>query len=105
MLFQSLKGSLKSKHFGKRKFHKFRNALLSEEKCMSFKWAFGEHSEKLRKCPICGSEKGFWFIIRGNRRYAQCKGCGAEFLLCTIYPLEEEGKKGGIASLLYEKEV
>jgi len=71
---------------------------------MSFKWAFGEHVEKLKKCPNCGSEKGFWFIIKRDRRYAQCKSCGAEFLLCTIYPLESEGKKEGIMTLLYEKE-
>ena len=71
---------------------------------MSFKWAFGEHAEKLKKCPNCGSEKGFWFIIKRDRRYAQCKSCGAEFLLCTIYPLESEGKRKGIISLLYEKE-
>jgi len=71
---------------------------------MSFKWAFGEHVEKLKKCPNCGSEKGFWFIIKRDRRYAQCKNCGAEFLLCTIYPLEHEEKKEGIISLLYEKE-
>ena len=71
---------------------------------MSFKWAFGEHVEKLKKCPNCGSEKGFWFILKRDRRYAQCKSCGAEFLLCTIYPLEGEGKKEGIISLSYEKE-
>ena len=72
---------------------------------MSFKWAFGERAEKLKRCPVCGSEKGFWFIIKRNRRYAQCKSCGAEFLLCTIYPLEEKERREGIASLLYEKEV
>jgi len=72
---------------------------------MSFEWAFGEHAEKLKKCPNCGSEKGFWFILKKDRRYAQCKSCGAEFLLCTIYPLESEGKKEGIISLLYEKEI
>jgi len=72
---------------------------------MSFKWAFGEHAEKLKRCPVCGSEKGFWFIIKRNRRYAQCKSCGAEFLLCTIYPLEEKERREGIVSLLYEKEV
>jgi len=72
---------------------------------MSFKWAFGEHAEKLKRCPVCGSEKGFWFIIKRNRRYAQCNSCGAEFLLCTIYPLEKKERREGIVSLLYEKEV
>ncbi|RLI20457.1 hypothetical protein DRO54_06265 [Candidatus Bathyarchaeota archaeon] len=71
---------------------------------MSFKWAFGEHGEKLKECPICGSKDGFWFIMKGERRYAQCKSCGAEFMLCTIYSLEKEEKKHGILSLLHEKE-
>lgn len=70
---------------------------------MSFKWAFGEHAEKLKKCLICGSERGFWFTIKKDKKYAQCKNCGAEFLLCVIFPLERE--KQGITSLLYEKEI
>jgi len=65
----------------------------------SFKWAFGEHAEKLKKCPVCESEDGFWFTIKRGRKYAQCKNCGTEFLLCVIYPLEkkEKGKRYNFA--------
>jgi len=69
----------------------------------SFKWAFGEYAEKLKKCPVCGSKEGFWFIMKKDKKYAQCKSCGAEFLLCVIFPLEK--KEESIASLLHEKEL
>jgi len=69
----------------------------------SFKWAFGEYAEKLKKCPVCGSKEGFWFIMKKGRKYAQCKSCGAEFLLCVIFPLEK--KEESIALLLHEKEL
>jgi len=69
----------------------------------SFKWAFGEHAEKLKKCPVCGSEEGFWFIVKKDRKYVQCKNCGKKLLLCTIYSLEKNEK--GITLLLHEKEI
>jgi len=64
----------------------------------SFDWAFGKQLENLEKCPVCKSKEGFWYFIRKNRKYAQCKNCGAELLLCKIYPVEKE--EDGIISMI-----
>jgi transcription elongation factor Elf1 len=68
----------------------------------SFEWAFGKYLEHLKSCPVCGSKEGFWFFIRKNRKYAQCKNCGVELLLCVIYPMEEGRDKS--VSLVSEVE-
>jgi transcription elongation factor Elf1 len=32
-----------------------------------------------KRCPKCGSEEGFWFGVKRDRVYLQCKTCGANF--------------------------
>ena len=48
---------------------------------------------QLRLCPKCSSNGGFWFIMRGDHIFVQCKCCGTELGLREAYRLGEENIK------------
>ena len=47
----------------------------------------------LKVCPKCGSREGFWFTIKPEGGYGQCKHCGAVLEACEVYSLGGEDKK------------
>lgn len=55
---------------------------------------------QLRLCPKCNSNGGFWFIMKGDHIFVQCKCCGAELGLCEVYKLSEGSKKSQWPKLL-----
>jgi len=48
---------------------------------------------KLKICPKCHSIEGFWFKMKDDHLFTQCKSCGAEVEICEMYKLIEENKK------------
>lgn len=55
---------------------------------------------QLKLCPKCSSNGGFWFIMKGDHIFVQCKCCGAELGLCEVYKLSEGNKKSRWSKLL-----
>jgi transcription elongation factor Elf1 len=47
----------------------------------------------LKTCPKCNSVEGFWFGVKGDHIYVQCKCCGASLELFEVYRLGEEREK------------
>jgi len=50
--------------------------------------AFGQ----LRICPKCKSVEGFWFGLRQDHVYVQCKSCGSKFEFREIHNLDRSMK-------------
>jgi len=47
---------------------------------------------RFKTCPKCNSIEGFWFGLKREHPYAQCKGCGARFELFEVYMMGEKSK-------------
>ena len=50
-------------------------------------------ASKFTTCPKCHSKEGFWLGVKHDHVYVQCKGCGASFELCEVFPIEEASKR------------
>jgi uncharacterized Zn finger protein len=50
-------------------------------------------SSHLKTCPKCSSTEGFWFIMKGDHLFVQCKNCGVELGLCEMYKFAETNRK------------
>ena len=48
---------------------------------------------QFKSCPKCNSDEGFWFIMKADHIFVQCKCCGAEFGLCELYRISEGNRK------------
>jgi transcription elongation factor Elf1 len=39
----------------------------------------------VKKCPNCGSSEGFWLALKLEKRFLQCKHCGALIEVCEVF--------------------
>ena len=46
----------------------------------------------LKTCPKCNSVEGFWFGVKGDHIYVQCKCCGASLELFEVYTMGEKSR-------------
>jgi transcription elongation factor Elf1 len=53
----------------------------------------------VEKCPNCGSSEGFWLATKLEKKFLQCKHCGALIELCEILQGEDAESKGGFKVL------
>jgi hypothetical protein len=47
---------------------------------------------RLKICPKCNSQEGFWLGLKTGHTYAQCKDCGTKLELFEIFPIDERTK-------------
>jgi translation initiation factor 2 beta subunit (eIF-2beta)/eIF-5 len=50
-------------------------------------------SSHLKVCPKCSSVEGFWFIVKGDHLFVQCKHCGVELGLSEVYTFAGSDRK------------